>query len=256
MPVEITPQAQADARLLMGEQRSGKNGLAVAYFKDDYHEHLTGLMIPNNSGQIIKARALTDADWKTMRGIPYHPFKYAVVMSPDRKQSKIIKIPKGYMPLSSVKCFANFHIYGLMAAYVGIDDVIENVDNDLFTNAYVLSDESSWLDRRFNMTTEGKEMAKFTATIGKRNLHFLQLVQFSDQIDGRFIKFATTRAYCQFNPQTKEVTAEIKEKGKPDRNVTFYLPWYWHNYDTSERVPAGQYNINRALKKFRQFATA
>ena len=258
MPVEITPQSEADLRLAHGDQRSGKNGVCTAIVKEDYWDNLTGIMIPHNSGQIIKAKRLPEEEWMKMPR-PTNPFKYVRVFSPDMKQSKVIRKPDDYMPISTTKIFANYHIFGMMAAYVGVEDVIENVDNDLFTNAFVISDESRWFDRRFNMTSEGKEMANFAATIGKRNLHFLQISQFADQLEGRLLKFATTRMYCTYNKVTKEVTVEIKEKGKPDRNITFYLPWYWTNYDTSERVPAGQYNINRALKKFRearQYATA
>jgi len=249
--------AQADILLILGGQGSGKNGFAVSQVKDDVWAKMTGLIMPQNSGLIIKARAINKDDKKFLRaqGIKPHPFNHVRVFSDDGKQSRIIWKPKEYLPVSPVRVFSNFHLYGMFFAYVGMEDVIEHIDDDLMTDAWVLSDESAWLDRRFNMTVEGKEMAKFTATIRKRRLHFLQLVQYSNQIEGRYIQFSTNHILCSYDKITQIVTYDQKKDGVTSRH-SFWLPYYWNNYDTTERVPTGQYNINRALKKFHALETA
>ncbi len=246
--MEIQPPSYADVRLIMGDQRSGKNNTAVAYAKDDYYAQLNGLVAPN--GHLFTARGLDRADKEYLKECQIFPdvFKYVRVFTPDSKQSKVVCVPQGWTVASPVKIFANFHIYGMKAAYVEITDLLQYMNSDLFTNAWVLSDESAWTDPRNSMTSVGKLVAQFAATIGKRNVHFCQLTQFNNMIELRLRLFATMTVLCSYDERTRMITCEIKERGKQSKSVSYYAPRYWMNFNTSERVRVPEMQIARALQ--------
>jgi len=249
----IQTVAKADARLVTGDLRSGKTCFIVGSAKDDYYLNLNGLVVPNNSGQIIKAGALKQDDWDELKrkGIKFHPFKYVKVFSEDMRQSKVIRIPKDYLVWSPVKIFSNFHLYGLRYALIGITQILEDINGNTIEDAWFLSDEAAWLDKRQNMSMEGKTMgSEFISSIGKRRLHFLQTVPYQNFIEGRYIQIATIRVLCKYDPGTNIITADVKDGGNPSQSVDIYAPYYWPNYNANERPHTEEGRINRALKKF------
>ena len=240
--------SEADVRLITGDQRDGKTTVLVAYAKDDYYDNLSGIISP--SGNKIKAKALTEKDKQLLRDnkiIP-HPFRFVRVFSDDGKHSKIIRIPVGYNVLSPVKIFANFHLYGLRYKYTTLGELLEYINSDLFTDCWVLSDESAWTDPRNSMTTFGKTVATFSATIGKRNVRFCQATQFSEMIERRLRLFWTTKCLCTYDKDTKMVTVDMTKKGEPSRSDDFYAPYYFPNFDSTERIPVPERFISRALE--------
>ena len=246
MTLEISPPSYADARLILGDQRSGKSCTGVAYAKDDYYDQLDS--VRSLVGQILKARTLDKGDKEYLMELGIYPdvFKYVRIFGTGGK-SKVIRIPKGWTVLSPVRIFANFHIYGLRAVYITLADVVQYINSDLFTNAWILSDESAFTDPRNSMTNAGKLMAQFSATVGKRNLHFCQMTQYNEMVERRLRLFATTRVQCSYDEKTKMITCEIKKRGETVRSVSYYAPSYWYNFDTTERIAVPELQIARAM---------
>ena len=247
---QIVPPSFADIRLILGDQRSGKSCTGVAYAKDDYYDQLTGIINPQ-TGQHVSAHTLTpeDKQWMEAHGIFPDVFKYVRIFSSNGKQSKIVSIPQGWGIESPVRIFSNFHIYGLKAVYITLTDMLQFVNSDLFTNAWLLSDESAFTDPRNSMTGVGKIIAQFGATVGKRNIHFLQMTQYNNMIEVRFRQFATTRVLCTYEENDKErLQSKSARGGRPVHRHTYYAPPYWGNFDTTERQKIPELQVARAMQ--------
>lgn len=175
-------------------------------------------------------------------------FKYIRVFSDDGQYSKIIERPKGWLVLSPVQVFCNFHLFGVKYAYTTLGRIIEYMNTDLMTNCWILSDESSDTDARDSMTGAGKLVAKFGATIGKRRAHMILLSQYPEMIERRYRLFRTTKVMCNYNSATKCITCDIKMRDKPPFSVTYYAPPYWKFYDTNEIIKVAQKKIDKALE--------
>lgn len=249
-----TPPTYADVRIATGDQRSGKSNTITALSIGDYYTKLDGIISP--SGQIIKAKSIDKSvnpnDYNLLKkcGLSPNKLKYVRVYSPDGKQSKLIKIPQGYLVKSPVHIFANYHLFGVRFSYISIDDVVQNMNTELFNDAWILSDESAMTDARNSMDKAGKLMAQFGATIGKRNAKFCLAAQYNEMAERRFRLFATTRITCSFDEETKFITLDIKKKGEPAYTIDYYAPLYWKFFKTQEIIAVPQHKIDRALGNF------
>src|SRR3990167_4438260 len=247
------PPTYADVKLILGEQRSGKSTVLVAYPVGDYYTNLTGITSPNN--QTIKAqsvaRSVNPADYALLKRARLYPnkFKYVRVFSEDEKQSKLITIPKGYLVESPIHIFANFTLFGIRYAPISLDNVIRNMNTELFNDAWILSDESAMTDARNSMDKAGKLMAQFGATTGKRNAHFCIAAQYIEMIERRFRLFATTMITCTYDEYTQYVSIDVVRRGEKF-STDFYQPLYRKFYKTQELIAVPQYKQERALGDF------
>lgn len=241
------PATYADIRLINGEQGSGKSTTGVACPADDYYGQLEGIVSPN--GEVIRAKVLSKADKLYLQrcGIAPNIFKYVRVFSEDDSQSKIIQIPKDFLVKSPVKIFANFHLHGLVYAYISLVDIIQYINTDLFNNAWILSDESVMTDARNSMENAGKLTAFFGGSIRKRNSHMCLMVQYNEQIERRFRLYHTMRVLCSYDEQSKVVTCDMKKRGEPSFSYDYWAPNYWRFFDTNELPHIPQYKIDRTL---------
>jgi hypothetical protein len=243
------PPSYADIRVILGEQRSGKSTIGVAFAKDDYYEQLSAIQSP--SGNLIKAKCLKKEDFDQLRNYKIIPdvFKHVRVFSDDDKQSKIIWIPKGYQVISPVKIFANFHIFGLRAAFISLADVIQYINSDLMTNCWVLSDESVMNDARNSMDGAGKIAVILGAQVGKRNIHMCLMSQYLEMIERRYRLFRTMTVNCTYEEADKIITCEIKRRDDPVYTVYVYAPRYWVNFDTGELIKVPERKQASAYQK-------
>lgn len=241
-----TPQDYADIRLILGEQRSGKSTIGVGFAKDDYYDQLNGIMSP--SGNIIKAQSLTSDDKHLLReqGIINEPFKLVKIFSDDGKHNKIIRIPPNYLVLSSVKIFANFHIFGMKASYISLADIIQYINTPLMTNCWILSDESVMTDARNSMTGAGIIAATLGAQIGKRNIHMCLMSQYLEMVERRYRLFKTMTVQCSYDPDTRYIECDIKRRNEPAFSVSVFAPLYWMNFDTNELIKVPEKKVARA----------
>jgi hypothetical protein len=240
------PVTEAKITLITGSQRSGKSTTGIAYAIDDYYKNLNYIVSP--TGERVKARSLNQEEKSLLknRGVSYNMFNPIVALSDDEKQSKIIYIPKGWAVASSVRIFANFHLYGIPFVYTDLAMLIQYLNGDLLKDAWMLSDESVMTSARNSMTKAGKIMQSFGATIGKRNLHFCQMSQYSGMIAQEYKIFATTRIDCTYDKHTHYVTCDIDKNGEPKQSVSFWAPTYWRFFDTNELIKVPQKRIDDA----------
>ncbi len=248
-----TPPTYADIRLLLGEQRSGKSTILTAFPVGDYYDKMTGIMSPN--GQLIKAKSVAKSanpgDYALLKRAGVYPskFKYIRVFSEDEKQSKLIKIPQGYLVESPVHIFANYSLFGVRFRRINLDDVIRYMNTEFFNDAWILSDESAMTDSRNSMDKAGKLMAQFGATIGKRNAKFCIAAQFNEMIERRFKLFATTTIVCSYDEDTEYVNIDVSSRG--DKYSTeVWQPLYRPFFKTQELIAVPQYKQDRALGSF------
>lgn len=248
-----TPPTYADIRLILGAQGGGKSTVLVGFPIGDYYDKLTGIRSP--SGQVIKAKSVAKSvnpsDYNLLRKCGLYPskFKYVRIFSGDGKQSKLIKMPKGYAVESSVRIFANFTLSGVRFWRITLDDVIKYMNTELFNDAWILSDESAMTDSRNSMDKAGKLMAQFGATIRKRNAHFCIAVQYSEMVERRFRLFATTTIECSYDEDTEYVNLDVTQRGEKF-STDFYQPLYRPFYKTQELIAVPQHKQDGALGKF------
>ena len=240
----------ADVRLITGDQGNGKTCLATALVTDDVHANISSLIFP--TGEFRKAETLKqdDIDFMQARKIEYDPLKHLRVFSADDKSSKIIVKPKGCIVGSPVKIFANFHFYGFKFVFITLPLILEHINDNLFTDAWLVLDESTLTDKRDTMTREGKLIAKLGSMIRRRGLHTLIISQYVDMVQSRFNRFATTRVACTYDKKTKMISLDVNQRSEVMRSTSFYEPKYRPYYKHDEIVEIPQNQINEALKKF------
>ena len=243
----VQPASYADIRLITGEQRSGKSTTGAAFAIDDYYKQLDGLVSAN--GEKVKAQSLSQEDKEYLRrnGINPNILKYVRISSGS--QSKLIKIPNGFTVSSPVKIFANFHLFGICYSYISLAELFQYVNTDLFSNAWILSDESVMTDARNSMEVGGKLAAQFGATIGKRNSHMCIMSQYTEMIERRYRLFHTMKVLCTYDPETKLVTCDVKERNQPSYSYDYWQPMYRPYFNTNELIPIPQDKIDKALAK-------
>ena len=242
------PATFADIKLINGEQGSGKSTTGVAFASDDYYDKLEAIVSP--SGEFIKAKVLSKEDKLYLQKCKIRPniFKYVRVFSDDG-ESKIVKIPDGFIVKSPVKIFANFHLYGLEYAYISLADIIMYINTDLMNDAWILSDESVMTDARNSMENAGKLTASFGGSIRKRNSHMCLMVQYNEMIERRYRLFHTMRVLCSYDAQSKVITCDMKKRGESTFSYDFWSPNYWRFFNTEELVHVPQDKIDRTLAK-------
>lgn len=249
-----TPMSFADIRLLFGDQRQGKSITAVASVIDDYYQYLTHVVSPE--GEVLNANALSEREQEYLEapvnkgglGLYYNHLKHMRIFNDDGTKSKIVSVPSNYKVLSSVKVFANFHLYGIRFMFSGLEMLISYINEPLMTNGWIVLDESVLTDKRDTSTLVGKFMVWFGAQCGKRHLRMVIASQYANMIQSRFHLFATTRVECSYDADTAIVSLEVN-KSSPVMGSTNYLSTPYRKYfDTNEIVPIPQYRIDKAME--------
>ena len=244
---------EADVRIITGEQGAGKSTTAVALVVDDYHDNITGIIHPN--GIRLRASTLKEDDLSYVEdkiyikdtSIPYNSHKHIKIYSPNN-ESKIIEKPQGFIIESSVKVFANFKFYGIRHMIVDLVTIIENMNTELFRNAWIVLDESFMTDKRDTMTRVGKMMAWFGAQARRRNLHLVIVAQYLNMVQSRFNLFAKTRVICSFDEYTRMIDIDVNESSEVMQSTSFYAPEYWKYFKHDDLVKVPQYRIDKTLE--------
>jgi hypothetical protein len=223
--------AEADIRIITGPQGSGKSMTGVAYPVDDYFE---------------KAKAIfpSGKQYPIVRTFPYYLCK--------TDDERILRLPpdfraRGIRIESPVKIFANFKLFGIKFVYTDLTMMIQNMNSPLISDAWFLIDESFMIDKRNSMTQIGKIVAQFGATIRKRRLHLLIMVQYKSMAELRLRVFATQTILCEYDKRTGYVTLTISKKGeKRKQTVSYNSIQYRRYYDTYELIPIPEHVIEKA----------
>ena len=238
---------EADVRLIVGEQGSGKTTTGVALPVDDYYANVDAVISPN--GERISAATLTSEEQEELEagGVIYDPFHHVKIFNDDNSESKIIKLPDDFMIASSVKIFSNFTFYGVRYVPADLIRILEYVNSDFMTNAWIIMDESIMTDKRETMTVVGKLMSWFGAQARRRNLHMVVISQYLNMIQSRFNLFAKTRVLCTYDKETRMVNLEVNNKSPVMQSTSYYAPNYWafFKHDEIVRIPQGK--IDKAI---------
>lgn len=252
-PPTIAPATYADIRLICGGQGAGKSTIGSGFAVTDYYKNLTGLWLPG--GQLIKAKSVdrmaNPEDYMTLRraGIFPNVLKYARIYSDDGKQSKLIKIPADWTAQSPIHIFANYHFYGIRYKRCSLPFVIENINTNLFYDAWILFDESDETSARRSMEAMGKLGAQFAASIRKRRAHYIIMTQFNRMAEVLIRLFASTHIDCTYDEESHYITCEGTRRAER-LDFEVYAPDYWPYFDTEEIVETSQEHIDRALAQY------
>jgi hypothetical protein len=241
------PATLADVRLITGDQGQGKSTIAVGFIIDAYYSQLNAIVSPN--GEKIKSSPLSENDKKYLRKVGVYPnaLKYVRIYS-ENEQSKIIKVPRNFMVLSPVKLFTNFHLYGVRYVRHYLADIVENINTDLYDDAWVVLDESSETNSRRSMEALNKlAVESFFSSIRKRKSHLITIAQFNRQLEVMLRLFQTMSVTCSFDKNTNFITAEISKRGEPPFSVDVYGHNYWRFFKSDEKILARQDKLDRAL---------
>ncbi|MFA5386022.1 MAG: hypothetical protein WC364_15435 [Eubacteriales bacterium] len=240
--------AQADLRIVSGEQGSGKSTLATALIVDDCYSHLTGI-INTDTGEYRKAQPLNENEIKSLesKGITYHLLKHIRVFSNVDDSSRIVVKPKGWVIDSPIRVFTNYQLFGIRHKLIGAEDIIESINDDTITDAWLALDESVFTDKQDSMTSLVKMVAKFMAQARRRMLHVIIIAQEASMIATRFILFSTTRIECSYDEDTYIVDYEVSNNSKVMQSSFLYAPDYWKFFKTREIVKQPQYKVDKIL---------
>lgn len=244
----------ADIRIIIGDQGGGKTNTGVAIVIDDVCQKATGLTSPE--GKTYKARALdeNEIEWLEGKGIPYNPHTHFRVWSLNGQQSKIATKPNNYVIESSERVFSNFTFYGIRFVRVDTMVIIENINNRLLSNGWVVLDESILTDKRDTMTATGKMMAWFSAQSRRRMLRMLIIAQGIDMVQSRFSRFAKTRVLCTYNDKTHKISIDVNQNSKVMKPTDYYAPEYWKYFKHDDIVEVPQYRINRTMEAIAKYS--
>jgi hypothetical protein len=243
MVTDYYDSSQADTRLFVGDQGSGKTCSAVACVVDDCYSNLNGIVNPL-TGEFYKARPLNENEQKLLleRKVIYHPLKHIRVFG-NNGTSKIVdktRDCKGFSITSPVKVFCNFKLYGIRYRYMDEEVVVENVNSDTMTNAWCVFDEGFLTDKHETMSKVSKIVEKFGAQGRRRKLHTILISQYPDMIQSRWIRFATTRVLCTYDKDTNIISLDVKGDAGYMQSVDYYAPDYWKFYKHDELVKVPQ----------------
>ena len=245
---------EADVRIVTGEQGSGKSTTAVALVVDDCFENVKGVIAPSKS--YMKASTLNDSDLfiiddiPFLKGtqIPYNPHKHIRLYSPHNNDSKIIAKPRDFVIDSTVKVFSNFKFYGIRYMMVDLPMIIENMNTEVFRNAWIILDESFMTEKRDTMSNVGKMMAWFGAQARRRNLHLVIIAQYMNMVQSRFNLFARTRVLCSYDKHTHMIDIEVNDSSEVMQSTGYFAPEYWKYFKHDELVKVPQYRIDKTLE--------
>lgn len=227
----------ADIRILVGDQGQGKTNTGTAYAVDDYLHNAFAVSPDGSKRYRLEAEEI---------------YPEYTCWRPDGKR---IYIPKGWRIESPIKIFANFHLYGIKSVYMELPTIMDYMNSSLFKDGWFLVDETFFIDKRNSMSLLGKVMAFFGATIRKRGLHLLIMIQYKSMAELRYRTFATQTIQCEYDKRTHYITLAIKKKGERQKqSVSYYAKQYWRYYDTNEinQIPEHVMAKARALVRTEQ----
>ena len=166
-----------------------------------------------------------------------------------KTNTAVAKVVDAYHQDSSVKIFANFHLYGIRYVYADLSTILEYLNSNLIKEGYIVIDESYiGGDARMGMTLMTKILTWFGSQIRKRGLHLILIAQHGRMIDYRFRLFMTEHILCSYNEKTQMITLTIVERGKKKKRILSYKgTQYWKYYDTNELPQIPETLLAKAL---------
>jgi hypothetical protein len=248
MVMDEYDSTQADTRLIFGDQGAGKTNTAVATVVDDCFINVTRVINPI-TGEWRKACPLNDKEIELLesKGVSYSHLKHMKIFSNDGKSSKILAKPEGWVIDSPIKVFSNFHFYGIRHKYIDETFLIENINESILSNAWLVLDEGFLTDKQDTMSRPNKMVAKFGAQGRRKKLHTIIISQYADMVNSRFIRFATTKVLCKYDKFTKYISLDVIGSSDFMQSGNFKASNYWKFFRHDETVNISQHSIDNYM---------
>ncbi len=241
MVVSTTPFTRAKVTILTGEQGSGKSGTGTARVIDAYYKRAAELYVRDvlQKAWVVKA---------------YNFITHVAKVKDENGVVRRIAVPEEYEAKSDVRIFCNYHLYGIPYVYCTIDQIIEWLDADIITEAWLLIDEYYIVgNARECMTALGKALEKYSFQFRKRRLNVIIMCPLEKMADWTMRLIVTERIECEYDEDTGKVTLTIKRKGVrgEPRKITYDSRPYRRFYNTDERVKLPGRGVARAVEMAR-----
>ena len=233
------PLSKAPIALIVSPQGGGKSTIMTARAVDSTFANATSVIMPNGF-EVPCLPALNDKS---------KPIIGSVIPLFKGEEPFVAEVPDDACVVAeSIKIFANYHLYGIRSYFVSLADIVENINTDLFTNAYLYLDEGYiGADARNSMNMLNQILStQFAFQLRKRHLHFTIAYPLSRMADIRYRLMWTERIECEYNDKTFEITAKIRKNGK-EKKITFDASLYWQYFNTDERFKIPESKISKAL---------
>lgn len=184
-------------------------------------------------------------------GLDYHEYVDLLVPHPDGQIiPQTIKLPENFLPLSTLRVFVNYHLFGIQYVYCKVLNIVEWINVGLIRDGILGLDEAYMSnDARRSMDNLSITMTQYGQQLRKRQLETYLLVQHGRLIDWRWKWLAQEEFSCKYFEQTNEIQIVQKflKKGN-QKTFRYYAPQYWKYYDTNELPEMPQMYVNKVIR--------
>jgi hypothetical protein len=234
------PLAYAPISLVEGEQGSGKNVYVCSEAVDATFANATSIKLAD--GHEFKCSPVLDDGGYPIIG------KVKVHLS---TKDLIVKCPAGSCVIAEdVRVYANFHFYGIRAAYFTLAQIIEHLNDGTIGFGYLYLDEHYMGgNAREGMSTVVRAITKLTNQMRKKHIHLTYLTPHARQIDWLERSSVRKRVFCEsYDEETHMCTYTVQEKGvRGTRTKQYYAATYFKYYWTDEQISMGETAVGKAI---------
>lgn len=168
------------------------------------------------------------------------------------EDERLVKIPPDFKINTSVKIFANYHLYGLPYVYADFKTVLGLMNTDTMKGCKWVIDEG-WLgaDARKGMSPLTILITQYAQLMRKMEIDLYWITQHARFLDWRIRYIAKRKILTKYNKETNICRLLIQDLVKGTEKVGhYYGPIYWRYYDTNEVPPMP----DSVVAKARQYA--
>ena len=216
--------AKSNVTICEAQMGEGKTNTATAVVVDEYFARIRAIRSPEGIEFPVEPYKLD-----TVRLLPLH----------EGDESKLITIPNDWVPISDVKIFANYHLYGIKYVLSDPLTMLEYLNTGLISKGKMIIDEAYITgEARRGMNTLSLIYTWFAQQMRKRDIELYLLVQHGRFIDWRFRYIAKRKILCRYNEKTHMIKLLVQNLSKgTERMLSFYAPQYWKYFYTNELPP-------------------
>jgi hypothetical protein len=245
--VDITPKmpfTQAYFCLIVAPQGGGKSTILTARPVDDTFKNLTSVIFyPNTPKQLsVKASPALNEKGHAING-------WATLYFPN-KEPLIMELPRNSCAVANgITVYANYHLYGVRAAFIDLAFIMEHADDGTFYEAWLNIDEGYiGGNARNSMSLLNQILTGELAFQLRKNRTKLQIAYPMDKMADSRIRMARSEYItCSYNEKSMEVIAEIKKDKIPAYTRPIDATQYWKYYKTEERFKMPEGKKHRAI---------
>ena len=231
------PDSHASVSFIRGDMGDGKTNTLVGFIVDRYFQNLYAMRSPR--GKEYPCRPLgTD--------------RHRVILMEQGQRERVVYLPDNWVPLSAMKVFVNFHLYGnILHVYCTVADMLRWLNNKTIKDGILGIDESYIeADARQGSKAVNILLSQFNFQLRKRHIHLYLLTQHNRLIDWRYKYIRTEEITCRYDEETRLITLIIKDMRKnKEKRIQYDGSQYWPYFDTDEIPDIPQSTIDKVLEK-------